>query len=402
MQVIVKITRYQITKMFNTPIKSLKNEFKLRYLFNGLSYTEQDRNYYEKGFDYKNKEFYENILNNKSDFIKIDHDMLNLSNFKFYIQVIEQFCEKYNIEYYLKWEIVNKKLTNSQKSISILDGHIDLALHILNNSVNEVIYFYADNFNQLIEKMFNFRGKLQFISEFSPIKNMNLKGENVLLSELASGIFIHEVVGHLSESDLLVGKQNLINDLINKKINNELTVIDDGSIMSSGWTPVDDELTNSEKTTLIKSGKWHKFLHSNYTSELFNTHSTGNCRISYPEFKPQVRMTNLVIDKGSTDLDLLLKKNDKFIFIDSFSTCYGFRKIHIVPNRSYYYQNGNLEPVRINELIIDAYDILGKIIYVGNKDDIIQSTLTGCKKFSKITLPVSIRSPKLFFESFIS
>ena len=177
-----------------------------------------------------------------------------------------------------------------------------------------------------------------------------------------------------------------------------LTIFDDGNVKCSGWTPVDDEGTINSPTIIINKGEKNNLLYNAYMGKMLNKKSMGNARLLPSEGVPLVRMTNTIVEAGNSDLDELLISDSTFIYIDSLSTCYGYDKGYITPNRCYSYKSGIKTPVSIKSFITTSSKLLGGISYIGNKQNIIASTLTGCRKKTDYLLPVSMCAPKLFYK----
>lgn len=90
----------------------------------------------------------------------------------------------------------------------------------------------------------------------------------VILSPLTAGVFAHESFGHKSESDFMVGDETMKREwAIGTRVGTEiLSIVDDGAIPGSGYTPFDDEGTKSRTNYLIKDGILAGRLHSASTA----------------------------------------------------------------------------------------------------------------------------------------
>ncbi len=262
----------------------------------------------------------------------------------------------------------------------------------------EVYYGYVEEINDLKKNKRFYIDWINKIIRYIEV-NKSVKGKHdLILSNKAAGIFIHECLGHLSEADLSIDDDGLKKKFsIKEKIGiNILNVIDDGGLKYSGWTPYDDDGTSAKKTHIIKNGQLNNMLNSNETAYINNSNSTGNARAISAKFKPMVRMTNTYIDAGNMKLRQLLEATVNGIYIDSFSTCYGYKKITLVINRAYIIRNGKIEePVFVPPIISDAVDLIRSIDSICEDLIFFNSILTGCAKDKQSFLRVSFGSPHI-------
>ena len=136
-------------------------------------------------------------------------------------------------------------------------------------------------------------------------------------------LLTHEILGHPSEADRVLGKEMAWaggawwKGKIGEKIgSSELNVFDDPTIKESlGWYYFDDEGVETKKTTLIEKGVLKNHMQNRETSQIFNTHPTGNMRATNYRFMPLIRMACTCIGKGNWSQDEMIKeiKNGYFI-----------------------------------------------------------------------------------------
>ena len=192
----------------------------------------------------------------------------------------------------------------------------------------------------------------------------------VIMSE-AGGTLIHEACGHGLEADF-IEKGISIYKKIGEKVASELiTVIDDATIPEMyGSFEFDDEGTPAKKKILIENGILKGFMSDIYYSKLLGIESSGNGRRESFAEKPQPRMTNTYIARGTSDpaeiiasikTGLLVKKlgggqvnvtNGDFVFD---------------VQESYLIENGKIkEPLRGATLIGNGPEVLNNIDMVGS------------------------------------
>jgi TldD protein len=136
-------------------------------------------------------------------------------------------------------------------------------------------------------------------------------------------LLTHEILGHPSEADRVLGKEMAWaggawwKGKIGQKIGSEkLNVFDDPTIKKSlGWYYFDDEGVQTKKTKLIENGILKNHMQNKETSEIFNTIPTGNMRATSYRFMPLIRMACTCIGNGDQDVEEIIKevKNGYYI-----------------------------------------------------------------------------------------
>jgi len=136
-------------------------------------------------------------------------------------------------------------------------------------------------------------------------------------------LLTHEILGHPSEADRVLGKEMAWaggawwKGKIGEKIGSEkLNVFDDPTIKESlGWYYFDDEGVKTKKTTLVENGVLKNHMQNRETAKIFGTPSTGNMRATNYRFMPLIRMACTCIGNGDWDVNEMIKgvKNGYFI-----------------------------------------------------------------------------------------
>ena len=129
-------------------------------------------------------------------------------------------------------------------------------------------------------------------------------------------LLTHEILGHPSEADRVLGKEMAWaggawwKGKIGEKIGSEkLNVFDDPTIKESlGWYYFDDEGVKTKKTTLVENGILKNHMQNRETAQIFNTPSTGNMRATSYRFMPLIRMACTCIGNGDWDVDEMIKE----------------------------------------------------------------------------------------------
>ena len=136
-------------------------------------------------------------------------------------------------------------------------------------------------------------------------------------------LLTHEILGHPSEADRVLGKEMAWaggawwKGKIGQKIGSkELNVFDDPTIKESlGWYYFDDEGVKTKKTTLVEKGVLKNHMQNRETAVTFDTRPTGNMRATNYRFMPLIRMACTCIGNGDWKVDEMIKevKNGYFI-----------------------------------------------------------------------------------------
>jgi TldD protein len=140
------------------------------------------------------------------------------------------------------------------------------------------------------------------------------KMKAVLDPELA-GVFAHEAVGHASEGDLIQEGNSVLNGRTGERIGNEnLTIVDDPSLMEFGFDPVDAEGVAVTRTEIIRKGVINAFLHNRESLAAIGNGLAGHAR-AMPGEPPLVRMSNTFIENGDSTAEEIFAECKKGIFL---------------------------------------------------------------------------------------
>lgn len=128
-------------------------------------------------------------------------------------------------------------------------------------------------------------------------------------------LLTHEILGHPSEADRVLGKEMAWaggawwKGKRGEKIGSEhLTVFDDPTIEQSlGWYQYDDEGVRTKKTTLVEDGLLKEHMQNRETAETFDSIPTGNMRATSYRFMPLIRMACTCIAPGEYSPEEMIK-----------------------------------------------------------------------------------------------
>jgi TldD protein len=212
----------------------------------------------------------------------------------------------------------------------------------------------------------------------------------VILDPEFCSLLSHEIMGHPSEADRVMGKEAAWagrawwKDRVGEKVFSEnLNIVSDATIGNYlGSFKYDDEGVPSKRVVHIEKGVLREFLHSRETAKQYGVEPNGAMRASSYLFAPLIRMTNTYIERGNWKLEEMLEdvregiylKGDKIPSIDS--RRYNFQ---ISAKEAFAVSDGEIaEPLRSPTLTGIAPEFLSTIDAVG--DDLIIYPIPNCGK----------------------
>jgi len=140
----------------------------------------------------------------------------------------------------------------------------------------------------------------------------------VVVDPFGAGVFIHEAFGHTSEADITLHEPVLHERLtLGAEIASPiLNVVDDPTILDRGGSyPIDDEGVAGRRVNLITEGRLTGRLHSRETAAAFGEPITGHCRASDAGYEPVIRMSNTLIEPGSSTLQEMIASVDDGYYV---------------------------------------------------------------------------------------
>lgn len=171
----------------------------------------------------------------------------------------------------------------------------------------------SDDYSRLLDRDDYFLDKAKTAVELISADRLPAGIFPVILDPDEAGVFIHEAFGHLSEADGLQDNPRFLERLkIGEKIGTDiLSVTDDGTLAGyPGTHEVDDEGVKTRRTELIKDGILTGRMHSRETAAGFVEPLSGNMRAVGPKYTPIVRMSNIFVEKGSSNFDDMVSSID--------------------------------------------------------------------------------------------
>ncbi len=142
----------------------------------------------------------------------------------------------------------------------------------------------------------------------------------VVLAAGASGILLHEAIGHGLEADFNRKGISIYASRLNKKVAPDfVTVVDDGTVEGSrGAINVDDEGNLAERTVLIEEGVLRGYMHDEISAAHYGVQPTGSGRRESFRHHPIPRMRATYMEPGPHSPEEIIANTKRGIYCTSF------------------------------------------------------------------------------------
>ena len=225
---------------------------------------------------------------------------------------------------------------------------------------------------------------------------------SVVMGAGASGILLHEAMGHAFEADFNRKGQSIFSDRMGQQVcPKNVNVVDDGTLaFNRGSGNYDDEGVPAEKTYMVKDGILTSYLHDRISAGWYGVKPTGNGRRENFRYNPIPRMRATYMESGNADPESIIAEVNKGIYVDEFSNGQvkiGEGDFTFFVKSGYLIENGRLTmPVKDINIIGNGPQALADITAVGNDLKIDNGTWTCGKEQS---VPVSCGMPTVLVSS---
>lgn len=227
---------------------------------------------------------------------------------------------------------------------------------------------------------------------------------SVVMGAGASGILLHEAMGHAFEADFNRKGQSIFSNRMGERICPEgIDVVDDGTLAwNRGSGNYDDEGIPGEKTYMVRNGILTSYLHDRISAAWYGLKPTGNGRRENFRYNPIPRMRATYMENGNADPESIIASVRQGIYVDEFSNGQvkiGEGDFTFFVKSGFLIENGRLSaPVKDINIIGNGPQALSDILAVGNDLKIDNGTWTCGKEQS---VPVSCGMPTVLVSSLI-
>ena len=225
---------------------------------------------------------------------------------------------------------------------------------------------------------------------------------SVVMGAGASGILLHEAMGHAFEADFNRKGQSVFCDKMGKRICSKgITIVDDGTIRGNrGSLNFDDELVAGQRTAMVEDGVLTSYLHDRISAKYYGVPPTGNGRRESFRYHPIPRMRCTYMESGQAKPQDIIASVKNGVFVDQFSNGQvkiGEGDFTFYVKSGFLIENGRLTaPVKDINIIGNGPAALADIKMVGD-DLIIDPGTWTCGKEQSV--PVSCGIPTVLVDN---
>jgi TldD protein len=143
----------------------------------------------------------------------------------------------------------------------------------------------------------------------------------VVLGAGASGILLHEAIGHGMEADFNRKGTSIYADKIGKKIAHPfVNIVDEGTEAGArGSINVDDEGNAVDRTNLVEGGVLTTYLHDSISAKHYGVKPTGNGRRESYQYPPLPRMRSTYMLPGPHKKEEIIASVKKGLYCTNFT-----------------------------------------------------------------------------------
>ena len=194
---------------------------------------------------------------------------------------------------------------------------------------------------------------------------------SVVMGAGASGILLHEAMGHAFEADFNRKGQSVFADKMGKQICRKgINILDDGTLpFFRGSCNYDDEGVPGQKTYMVTDGVLTSYLHDRISANFYGVAPTGNGRRESFRYHPIPRMRSTYMENGTDGtVEDLINMAGSGIYVDEFANGevkIGEGDFTFYVKSGFLIENGRLTmPVKDINIIGNGPQVLSDIVAV--------------------------------------
>lgn len=224
----------------------------------------------------------------------------------------------------------------------------------------------------------------------------------VVMGAGASGILLHEAMGHAFEADFNRKETSIFSDKMGQQVCPKgIQIIDDGTLKGNrGALNFDDEGVPGQKTYMVEDGILTSYLHDRISARHYGVSPTGNGRRESFRYAPIPRMRATYMESGNAAPADIIASVPKGIYVDEFSNGQvkiGEGDFTFFVKSGFLIENGRLTaPVKDINIIGNGPEAIRDVLAVGNDLAIDPGTWTCGKEQS---VPVSCGIPTVLIKN---
>ena len=194
----------------------------------------------------------------------------------------------------------------------------------------------------------------------------------VVMAAGASGILMHEAIGHSFEADFNRTGESIFAGKIGQMIcDPSISIVDDGTLFQDvGHLHFDDEGVPGERTVLVDHGRLNSYMHDRISAKFYGVKPTGNGRRENFRYPPQPRMRSTYMLAGEASEEDIIHSVKRGIYAQTFTNGQvqiGAGDFTFFMKQGYLIEDGHLtQPIRDMNIIGNGPRALNDISLVGN------------------------------------
>ncbi|MEQ1504170.1 MAG: metallopeptidase TldD-related protein [Myxococcota bacterium] len=195
----------------------------------------------------------------------------------------------------------------------------------------------------------------------------------VVLAAGASGILLHEAIGHGMEADFNRKNLSIYSEMVGRRIAPEfVTIVDDGTQPGErGALNYDDEGTPAARTVLVRDGVLESYLHDRISARHYGmAASTGSGRRESFRHAPMPRMRSTYMENGPHTPEEILANVPYGIVAETFTNGQvqiGAGDFTFFVKNGWLIENGKITaPIKDVNIIGNGPEVLQRVTMVGN------------------------------------
>lgn len=195
---------------------------------------------------------------------------------------------------------------------------------------------------------------------------------SVVMGAGASGILLHEAMGHAFEADFNRKGQSIFSDKLGKRICREgINIVDDGTAKGGrGSLNFDDEGVPGQRTMMVEDGVLTSYLHDRISADFYDVKPTGNGRRESFRFNPIPRMRSTYMESGDSVPKDIIASVKEGIYVDEFANGQvkiGEGDFTFYVKSGFLIEGGHLtQPIKDINIMGNGPQALADIVAVGN------------------------------------
>lgn len=225
---------------------------------------------------------------------------------------------------------------------------------------------------------------------------------SVVMAAGASGILLHEAMGHAFEADFNRKGTSVFAGKMGRQVCPKgINILDDGTLKGvRGSLNFDDEGVPGQKTCMVEDGVLTSYLHDRISARHYGVAPTGNGRRESFRYPPLPRMRTTYMESGTAKAEDLIESVSRGIYVQDFANGQvqiGKGDFTFYVKSGFLIENGQLtQPVKDINIIGNGPRALQDIVAVAD-DLLIDKGAWTCGKEQSV--PVSCGIPTVLIRS---